>query len=278
MEFLILILPFIITDVTNLGDMAMIDMHSHILFDVDDGARTISDSLELIKEEVKKGVDHIILTPHYKKRLAEEKQGKVLENFILLKDMAKEENLKAELYLGNEVYLDSNYFETIWKESFFTLADSDFILIEFSILDIPKNIPEICYEANLKGYIPIIAHIERYEFLYDNKQLISDILNEGAHFQVNASAVINKESRESYKFVNYLLKNELVSFVASDVHNLGARGFYLDEAYKTVKKLCSEAYAEKIFIENQQNIITNKYFDSPKLEYGKRGILSKLFK
>lgn len=256
----------------------MIDMHSHILFGVDDGAKTISDSLKLIKEEVSIGVSHIILTPHYNKGCADSNTERISDNFKLLKGLVKEENLNVNLYLGNEVYLDSNYYEIIWKDSFYTLADSDYILIEFSLADIPKNIPEICYEARLKGYIPVLAHVERYESLYGNKQLIMDILNEGAHLQVNASAVAGKESKESGKFVNYLLKNKLVSFVASDVHNLGSRSLYLYEAYKTVRKLCGESYADKIFRLNQRNIIMNKYFDSPELEYKSRGVLSKLFK
>lgn len=253
-------------------------MHSHILFGVDDGAKTIDDSMNLIRDEVNKGVNHIILTPHYKKRLCNTNLQIIYDNFKLLKNSVEAENLNVELFLGNEVYLDLNYYETIWNDSFYTLAGSDYILIEFSMINIPRNIPEVCYEARVKGYFPVIAHVERYEILYDNNQLIKNILNEGAHFQVNAFAVINKEDKESHKFVNFLLKNELVSFVASDVHNMDARGFYMDEAYKTVKKQCSEAYADKIFKLNQQNIIMNKYFDSPNFPNERKGLLSKLFK
>ena len=252
----------------------MIDMHTHILFGVDDGAKTIEDSLALIKDEINKGVSHIILTPHYKKRGTPD----ISNNFKILTEAVETEKLNVELLLGNEVYLDLNYYETLWKDSFNTLAGSDYILIEFSLIDVPANIPEICYEAGLKGYIPIIAHVERYDILYNNLNLIKNILNEGAHFQVNASSVINKEDKESHKFVNYLLKNELVSFVASDVHNLSSRAFYLDEAYKAVRKTCGDAYADKIFKTNQNNIIMNKYFDSPKLDNIKKGLFSKLFK
>jgi protein-tyrosine phosphatase len=256
----------------------MIDMHSHILYGVDDGAKTIDDSINLIKEEIKKGVKQIILTPHYKKRQGNSNMQVISENFEILKKSVESESLGVQLYLGSEVYLDSNYYETIWNDSFYTLANSDYILIEFSLLDVPNNIPEICYEAGIKGYIPVIAHAERYEILYTNNHLIKDILNEGAHFQVNASAVINKEDKESYKFVNFLLKNELVSFVASDVHNMESRGFYLDEAYRIVKKQYNETYADKIFMKNQENLIMNKYFDNPKFPDGRKGMLSKLFR
>lgn len=254
----------------------MIDMHTHVLFGVDDGAKTIENSLDLIKDEVNKGVSKIILTPHFKKRRGETNVEKIAENFKTLKEIVCDENLKVELFLGSEVYLDYNYYDTIWKEPIITLAGSDYLLIEFSMTDTPKNIPEICYEANLKGFIPIIAHVERYDILYDNTQLIKDILNEGAHFQINASTVVKKEDKESFNFASYMLKNELVSFVASDVHNRDSRAFYLDKAYSVVNKMCSHNYAEKIFKENQEKVIMNKYFDNPKIEQ-KKGFISKLF-
>lgn len=256
----------------------MIDMHTHILFDVDDGAKTIEESISLINEEIIKGVSHIILTPHFKITREKFKREKVLANFEALTEMVKERNLNIKLYLGNEIYLGANFYETIEKGNFFTLANSQYILIEFSLFDVTKNIPEICYEARTNGYFPIIAHVERYSNLYKNKGLLNEILNEGAHLQVNASAVINKESKESNKFTHFLLKNELVSFIASDVHNTHSRKFYLEEAYNTVKRLCGEDYCNKIFRNNQQKILSNEYFDTPKLESLRGNVVSEFFR
>lgn len=256
----------------------MIDMHNHILFGVDDGAKTIEKSIKLIKEEINKGVNHIIFTPHYKNKGLELDMEKVTLNFVILKELVENEKLNVKLYLGNEIYFGSNFYEVLEKEDFKTLAGSNYILIEFSVIDTPKNIVEMCYEARLKGYIPIIAHVERYSLLYEDTSLLKSLLNEGAHLQVNASTLVNRESKESNKFANFLLKNELVSFVASDVHDMDARGFYLDEAYKMVKRTCSNYYADKIFNLNQQKILSNEYFDTPKIKSDRRSVLSKLFR
>lgn len=256
----------------------MIDMHNHILFGVDDGAKTIENSIELIKEEVKKGVSHIIFTPHYKNKGLELDMDKIANNFVDLKELALNEKLNVKLYLGNEIYFGSNYYEVLEKGRFNTLAESNYILIEFSVLDTPKNIAEMCYEARLKGYYPIIAHVERYSSLYYNIELLKDVLNEGAHLQVNASTLVNKESKESNKFTSFLLKNELISFVASDVHDTDDRCFYLDEAYKRLKKTCNDSYVDKIFYINQQKILSNEYFDTPKIKSERGRILSKLFR
>lgn len=254
----------------------MIDMHNHILFGVDDGARTLEESMELINEEVKKGVSQIIFTPHFNKRKYYLNQDKVSANFQMLKEASKKENLNVQLYLGNEIYLDSNDYISIIDNGFYTLAGSKYILVEFNEIIPLDNMPEICYEINVSGYIPIIAHTERYEILYRNTNLLCEILNEGAHLQVNASSIINKENKSRNKFAHYLLKNQLISFAASDVHNTVSRRFYLDEAYKSVAKICSKEYADKIFKHNQLNIINNLSFDSPKF-LSKKSILSKIF-
>ena len=254
----------------------MIDIHSHILFGVDDGANTLEESMELIKEEVTKGVTHIIFTPHFNKRNYHLNQDKSSVNFQILKEASKKENLNVHLYLGNEIYLDSIGYASILDNGFYTLAGSKYILVEFNEIIPPDNMPEICYEINMGGYVPIIAHVERYEILHNNTNLLSQLLNEGAHLQINASSVINKENKAKNKFAHYILKNQLASFVASDVHHTLSRKFYLDKAYTAVTNIYSKEYADKIFKHNQLNIINNFLLDSPKF-LSKKSILSKFF-
>ena len=254
----------------------MIDMHNHILFGVDDGPETIEESIKLIKEASNKGVTHIVFTPHFNKRNYSLNHDKVSINFQILKRAIKEENIIIEVYLGNEVYLDSVGYTSIVENGFNTLADSKYILVEFNEILPPSNIPEICYELTINRYIPIIAHAERYEILHNNRKLLKEILDEGAHLQINASSILNKENKERNKFAHFLLKNEIVSFVASDVHNSTSRRFYLDIAYNAVCKICSKTYADNIFKLNQLNIINDSKFDSPKLP-AKRKFLSKYF-
>jgi protein-tyrosine phosphatase len=260
----------------NKTEAVMIDIHSHILFGVDDGAETFEESMELIKEEVEKGVSHIIFTPHFNKRNYHQDKDKTLANFHSLKEATQKENLNVELYLGNEVYMDFNNYDSIIENGFTTLAESKYILVEFNELIPPDNMPEICYEINVSGYIPIIAHAERYEILYKNRQMLIDVLNEGAHLQVNASSILHKENKERNKLAHFLLKNKLVSFIASDVHNTTSRKFYLDEAYKEVSKKYGKNYADEIFKLNQLNVINKTKFESSNYQ-PKRSILSKLF-
>ncbi len=257
----------------------MIDIHNHTLFGVDDGPETIEESMELIRIAASRGVTHVIVTPHFNKRDYHLNQDKVSTNFQLLKEETAKENINIELYLGNEVYMDSVGYASIIDNGFNTLADSNYLLVEFNEIMPPANMAEICYEITVNGYIPVIAHAERYEILYKNSKLLGEILDEGAHLQVNASPIVNKENKERNKFAHYLLKNELVSFAASDVHNNKTRKFHLDEACDAVCKLYGTAYADNIFKQNQMNIINNIKFDSPKLPVaaGKKAAKNQLF-
>ena len=150
-------------------------------------------------------------------------------------------------------------------------------MIEFNYIDYPSNIAEMCYEARSMGYKTIIAHAEKYKSLHDDMQLLESVLAEGALLQINASSILNKEYKEYYKFANELLNRRLVSFVASDVHDLINRGVYLDEAYNVVKKKYGDAYADKIFNLNQLNILSDEYIEVPSLTPARRGLFSNLF-
>lgn len=258
----------------------MIDIHSHILFGVDDGARTIEDSIEIIGEAIKQGIDKIILTPHFEKNHTDKQS--IYTNYELLKKATQEKGLKIELYLGSEIYLSSDNLELVEEKAFFTLADSRYILIEFDDQNVPGNIADICYEIKLLGYIPIIAHTERYISLYQDKDKLEDILNEGALFQINASSII-KEDSDSHtvaKFAQFLLKNKLASFVASDAHNTTSRGIHMLEAYNETRKLYGQSYTDDIFRHNQQKVIDNIPIEYPRYQSKEpsfRGLANKLF-
>ena len=236
----------------------MIDIHCHILHGVDDGALTLQDSLKLIKHEIDNGVNSIIMTPHFNKNGEENDMYKVIYNFEELKEIIMLEKLNVKLYLGNEIFLKSDFYDVLEKNNFQTLAGSNYILVEFYELSSLKNVAEMCYAAVYLGYIPIIAHAERYYRLFDSLKMIEYVLNEGALLQINASSITNKKIKYHYKLAHLLIKHKYVSFVASDIHNINLEQSCLIDAYKIIKRKCGICYADKIFYENQLKIINNE--------------------
>ena len=223
----------------------MIDIHTHILPYVDDGSPDINTSIELIKFEIQQGVTDIFVTPHYfKYRNYLSSVKKNIEIFHQLEEEIEKNKLNINIYLGNEIYYDSDTLKNLKTNAIKPLGDSNYALIEFSLFENNHNIPEAIYNLKAKGYIPIIAHPERYPYITDIKdyQYMKKI---GARIQINVAAIIGKYGKRTKNFVFKLIKNNLVDFVASDIHS--NRKSSMIEAYNKIKKSFSNKIADKIF-------------------------------
>ncbi len=212
----------------------MFDLHCHILPSVDDGSDSLETSLALLNEEIQNGVSSVVLTPHQnEENICKDELIKHFEEF------KKNINLDIKLYLGSEIYYYDNLLDDLNKGKMLTINNTKYVLVEFSTRE-QTDIPSIVYDLKVSGYKPIVAHIERYDYL------TNDDLEEIAKYaliQVNAKSFERKEYKKVLKF---LLKNKLVSFVASDAHNLRSRNVDFSEAKKIISKKYKDQY-DKIF-------------------------------
>lgn len=231
----------------------MIDVHSHIIPNVDDGSGSIETSLNILKEEVLQGVQEVICTPHLRKPMFEASDAKVTEKFEELKLAAKDAGIDIKLHLGREIYCDNSIKKLISSGEFLSLGGSKYVLLEFPFED-KIDIDDTCYEIGLLGYIPVVAHVERYRYFRD-LGAIEQLRRLGTLIQVNASSIAGKAPLKEKAFVNKLLKNNLVDLVGSDIHS--SRVNYMRKAYEKVKAK-DERYAAKIFQENAEKILHNK--------------------
>lgn len=231
----------------------MIDIHSHIIYDVDDGSSSIEASISLIKKEIENGVTDIVCTPHYRQNMFETSLEKIKENFLELKNLVK--NLDVNLYLGQEIYVKSYNIlkEHLQKGKVLTINNTTYLLLEFSYT-YEIDISEIVYNLQLNGYKVIIAHIERYEYLGIDK--IVEIKNIGALMQINASSLIGKNGLKLKSKCKKYLKNNVVSFVSSDIHE--SRENYMMKAFNFIKKHYGSEMANSLFIENAKILINKR--------------------
>jgi len=230
---------------------SMIDLHCHILHEIDDGSANIEMSIEMIKKQINDGVTTIVLTPHMRS-FKPEKVSKIRHNFEQLKEKVKEQNLDVRLLLGSEVYYTK---ESLSNKHLMTIENTSYVLVEFStILETP--IEEIVYNFRTLKIRPIVAHVERYGYL--RKKDYTEIKKTGGLIQVNSSAILGLDGYKRKKMARYLLKKQLVDVVATDSHNLGDRKPNLKEAFQFVVKKYSKEYAKKIFEDNPKRIILNE--------------------
>ncbi|MCK9166358.1 MAG: hypothetical protein M0P92_03885 [Acholeplasmataceae bacterium] len=218
---------------------------------VDDGVSSYEEALKIIKLMIEDGIEEIVCTPHFQSGATRATKEIQEENFYKLKELVQKEALAVKLFLGYEVrfrdYLNPDYQKL-------TINGSKYLLLEFSFytyLDIYPIIEELT-EA---GFKIIIAHIERYSYL--NFEDYYRLVEMGVLLQVNSKPIVYPESEARIKQIRRLFKEKLVSFVASDVHNLTSRPNYLKEAYEILKKELPKDYLEAVFYNNAKKILTS---------------------
>ena len=242
----------------------MIDIHSHIVFDVDDGPKTIEDSRALLEESYRQGVRTIISTSHRRKGMFETPEAKIEENFKQVQELAKEIADDLIILYGAEIYYTSDILDKLEQEKIPRLADSQYALIEFSMITPYKEIHTALSNVLRLGVTPVVAHIERYHCLENDEKKVRDLINMGCYTQINSSSVLKpKLFGDTYKFMKkraqFFLEKDLVHFVASDMHNLDPRPPYMQEAYQIISKKYGESHAEQLFRKNQELLLRSEY-------------------
>lgn len=235
----------------------MTDIHSHILFDVDDGSRTIEESIEILKKMSEIGFKNVILTPHYikdseynsKKKEKQEKLDQIKEEII-------KQNINIKVYLGNEVFINNEIYDLIKIGDINTLNNTRYILIELPFHNQIVNLEDTIYELKIKGLIPIIAHPERYSYFQNNYKEIDRLREEGFLFQGNYASILGYYGKDSQKLFKYMLKKHYIDYLGTDVHRT-TKTYVIDNFKKIEKKIIKIAkkdYYQEI-IENCNNII-----------------------
>ena len=233
----------------------MIDIHTHILPNIDDGSQSLEASIQMVREAAAMGVRHLICTPHYEVhgRYAVTKEQMEVALARLQTAMAPL-HVNLQLHLGHELYYHTSILERLRRGELRTLAESHYVLLEFSTTFWEYDLNEIIYAFGLYGYQIIVAHVERYA-IYDEKNLRL-FRTRGALFQINAETLLGSRSQRQ---ALSLLKKDLVSFVSSDVHE--HRPSRMKEAYELVQKKLGKAKAEQIFVVHPQRILDHQVWE-----------------
>ncbi len=227
----------------------MTDVHSHIIFDVDDGSHTLEESIELIKYMKEVGFNNIIATPHYIRNSEYAANNKEkLEKLAILKQELKKQNIDVNLYLGNEIYISEHIHEDIVNDNIYTMNNSKYILFEIPFHNQILNLMDIVYELKINGYIPILAHPERYDFLKANYKTVDLLKEEGLLFQCNYSSILEYYGKDAKKLLKYMLKKHYVDYLGTDIHHIN-KTYVLDNFDKIknkIIKIAGEDYFKEI--------------------------------
>lgn len=232
----------------------MIDIHTHILPGIDDGAQTEEDSLNMAKLAVEQGIHTIIATPHHKNGSYENVRDSILTYTEILNELFQSHGLPLTLLAGQETRINGDMVEGLENGEILPLNDTQYVFVEFSASHVPNYAKQVLFDIQLAGYIPIIVHPERNQELLERPDKLYNFVRNGALTQITAGSLVGKFGKNIQKFSHQLIEANLTHFIASDAHNTTTRSFWLAEALATVR----ETYGTNMyymFVENSQLLV-----------------------
>ncbi len=236
----------------------MIDIHSHLIYGVDDGSKDIETSISILDSLSKNGITDIILTPHYitDTNYISPKTDNIFK-LLELKREIKKQGININIYLGNEIYIDPNILDLIKNNKMCSLNNSAYILVELPMSGNYPDYQDILSDLLRIGFKVVLAHPERYATFQKDFNKVLEMVDMGVLLQCNIDSILGYYGKEAKKTMKLILKNKLVSFVGTDIHSIKNDYSYIDKAKNKFKKYLTEEEINKVFIENARNILGN---------------------
>lgn len=238
----------------------MIDIHTHILPGLDDGAQTLSDALEMAELALDGGVDTIVATPHSNQlgRFENFDTAHLKHVWSQLRQALQSERIPLQLYLGMEIFASDDLCEKIHEKALLSLNHSRYYLVEFAFDEAPEYIGDTLDSMVSIGAIPIIAHPERYFCVQDFPSLIYHWLQLGCLTQLNKGSIFGKFGRHAQVAAEYLLAHQLITCVASDAHSPVMRTTYMGDIIDYVFETYGEREMLRLLFENPDRILHDR--------------------
>lgn len=234
----------------------MIDIHSHILPCLDDGAGSMEQSLAMCRIAAEEGIDSVVATPHCYVHHKSASPEKIQECIFAMQKKLNQEGIGITLYAGNEIYYRQDVEEELEQGRVCTLAGSKYVLVEFHPGEEYLYIIRGLNSLSRYGYYPILAHTERYENLFTQKDRLEELKNRGVQIQINASSIAAKGWSNQYrKRALRMIKEEMADFVATDAHSDVHRAPRIRECISILQKKAGRTYTQKLLEENAALIL-----------------------
>lgn len=241
-------------------EIMIADLHCHILPGVDDGAKDYREALELVRTARLDGTQLMFLTPHFRatyKPTPQELKEKFQEFYTAVRD----DGVRMKFMLGSEVRHQSEFTRLVARNALTPMAKSRYMLLEFPTTVFRPNVVAGIRECLDAGFVPIIAHAERYDIFRLDPTLTDEVLALGARIQLNADSVMGKWGFSVKRFCHRLIKADKAQFIASDAHDLKNRPPKLKDCYLRVRKKYGDDMARKLFWQNPRAVMENRPID-----------------
>lgn len=236
----------------------MVDMHCHVLPAVDDGSQNMEQTIEMLRIASEEGISAMIVTPHYKDGRHNASVQTILSRIAQVQEEVVRQGIFVDLYPGNEIFYFHGVEDMLDKGHILTLNNTDRVLIEFSPSSDYTYIRNALDGIRASGYVPIIAHIERYECMLRDMTRVKELKNMDIEVQVNVSSAAGKLGSRVQKYIYEMLKGRYVDYMGTDAHDTENRIPKFQECYRKLEKKFDSDYINAVFYENALAIINAK--------------------
>lgn len=224
----------------------MIDIHCHILPGVDDGAASDTEALEMLRLGELDGIDRIVATPHVPPKpgttLTPEQ---ILDRVDALNELVTQHGIPIEILAGSEIRLEPDIIDAVQQGEILTLNGSPYVLLELPLFgDWPIHLRSTIFDLQMAGYLPILAHVERYPAVQRDPTVLDDLIATGVLMQVNADSIVGGDGGRSRATARRLLKAHMLHLLASDAHSPRTRVPHIASAYARATELIDAEYVE----------------------------------
>ena len=239
----------------------MIDFHSHIIPEIDDGSISIEDTMLIIEEAKRAGFSKIISTSHYVSNQYEFDEASRRQFLELIKIGANNLGIDIEFFLGSEIYASYDMVQLIKEHQASTINDTKYVLFELPMQNELPNLKKVIYDLIGNGYRPIIAHPERYSYVKENPNWLIQYIEIGVLFQSNYASIIGLYGKQAQKTVKQLLKNNMIHFLGSDVHRQETIYAKMTEIMQELEKILDRGQLNKLTRINAELVLQNQPID-----------------
>ena len=230
----------------------VIDLHSHILPGVDDGAYTMADALEMARMAAASGVHALVATPHYR-YYGHDNRSQILETFERLQDQLAYEQIPLNLVLGTEIWLSPGNCPELAPHMCY--PNTKWFLAEFSVDESPENMDLMLRSYADQGYLPVIAHPERYLAVLDDPIIAKKWMDRGWGVQINRDSLLGHFGRRCHACSEFMLTQGWVNLIASDAHWVDQRNTDWSEALEQLYRYYGHSVMKRCVKENPLKIL-----------------------
>ncbi|HVP37445.1 MAG TPA: CpsB/CapC family capsule biosynthesis tyrosine phosphatase [Terriglobales bacterium] len=234
----------------------MIDLHTHLLPGIDDGATSLEEAVQMIRQGKEIGITAICTTPHLSTRLTQDRVERIMESFLNLREKTSEKKIGVDLRLGSEIDLRIDFDSVKRLPFFFINLTPKYLFVELPLGEFPSFSEKILFSLLIEGYSPILVHPERSLQKEEDFGRIEKLKDSGIAIQLNAGSLLGDFGKKSQKTARKLLQEDLVDLISSDAHDLNKRPItVMAEAFKIVNSDLGEEKTLLLFEKNPEKIL-----------------------